>query len=185
MSIVLVTFSSTRCVAQVALKKCSPICSHVSIAHKGSLQESSHVARCFVSRVCLVWSDFTVPRRTLHEKCLDPLSMPRGPLCHWMIKNDSSTPMSCVVLAHDVETSLQSSCSLLSSSVCVALLSGCHSCRQSPSSSGTLHSFTQALLLVAVQWHVSVACLQCLQIRSKASNFAPLQCMAFAKRFSP
>ena len=52
-------------------------------------------------------------------------TMSHGPLCHWVIENDLSTPTPCA-LCHDVETCSQSSHSVFSASVRLTLLLYCH-----------------------------------------------------------
>ena len=160
----------------------------ILFSDKNSFQESSNIARCFVSCVCFMWRDFDCSTATqsyiaLHKKVLDPFGMSHCPLRNKVVEYDLSTSTSCT-LNHDLQPFSQRSHALLSSSVRLALFNCCHSCWNSKSSCCTVYNFTQALFLVTVRWNLSIPCLQHLQELFEIFECCSLPMNGSRKRFS-
>ena len=81
-----------------------------STTHQDPLQESSHVAWCFVTNVCLVMGYFDLATTTdiiaFHGEMLNPFGMSHCPLRHMVIKDDCVSRSS-HVFNNDVESFTQ------------------------------------------------------------------------------
>ena len=142
-----------------------------STTHQDPLQESSHVAWCFVTNVCLVMGYFdlatTADIIAFHGEMLNPFGMSHCPLRHTMIKDDCVSRSS-HVFNSDVESFTQRS----------HTLDCCHSSGHAQSVSRAVHTFTHTFLLITADKDVSSTCLQHLQKQLKV--FTLLRCDALA-----